>query len=166
MYFPPVQVLLQQMMQCTAKSEITFLIGNPVITARNEVGARLYFHRRLWFCPRGGRHAWLPGWPVWLPGGMVAGQACMVAGGHAWLLGGMCGCWGCAWLPVGHAWLSGGMRGCRGACMVVGGHAWWLGGHAWDTTRYGQWEGGTHPTGMHSCLDLYTSVRTLIGYYL
>ena len=25
-----------------------------IITARNEVGARLYFHRRLWFYPRGG----------------------------------------------------------------------------------------------------------------
>ena len=34
---------------------------------------------------------------------MVAWGVCMVAGGHAWLLGGMCGC--------------------RGACMVAGGHA-------------------------------------------
>ena len=25
-----------------------------LITARNEVGARLYFHRCLWFCPQGG----------------------------------------------------------------------------------------------------------------
>ena len=25
-----------------------------IITARNEVGARLYFHRRLWFCSQGG----------------------------------------------------------------------------------------------------------------
>ena len=25
-----------------------------LITARNEVGARLYFHRRLWFCSQGG----------------------------------------------------------------------------------------------------------------
>ena len=65
-----------------------------LVTARNEVGARLYFHRHLWFCPRGG-------------GGM---HGC---GGHAWLRGG--------------AWLR-------------------------DTTRYGQWVGGTHPTGMHSCL--------------
>ena len=29
-------------------------LRNIVITARNEVGARLYFHRRLWFCSRGG----------------------------------------------------------------------------------------------------------------
>ena len=27
-----------------------------IFTARNEVGARLYFHRRLWFCPRGGEY--------------------------------------------------------------------------------------------------------------
>ena len=29
-----------------------------LVTARNEVGARLYFHRRLWFCPQGGGGAW------------------------------------------------------------------------------------------------------------
>ena len=69
------------------------------ITARNEVGTRLYFHRRLWFCPHGRGHAWL-----------VGGRACMVARGHAWLLGG-------------HAWLLG-----EGACMVGGGHAWLAGG--------------------------------------
>ena len=44
----------------------------------------------------------------------------------------------------------------RGACMVAGGvgcggHAWLQGVHACDTMRYGQWAGGTHPTGMHSC---------------
>ena len=36
----------------------------------------------------------------------------------------------------GHAW-QGGVSG-RGACVA-------------DTTRYGQWADGTHPTGMHSC---------------
>ena len=69
---------------------------------------------------------------------------CLSTGGHAWLrgeacvvAGGMCGFWGCAWLPggcawllgvcmvvEGHAWLLGGVHGCRGACMVVGGCAW------------------------------------------
>ena len=34
-----------------------------VITARNEVGARLCFYRRLWFCPQGGS-TW-PGAPPW-----------------------------------------------------------------------------------------------------
>ena len=57
---------------------------------------------------------------------------------------------GCAW-PGGHAWLRGAyMAG--GACMARGRVC-----HAcplprlilWDTV--GQWAGGTHPTGMHSC---------------
>ena len=71
----------------------------------------------------GGRHAWLQG-----------GGACMVGG--------------CAWLQ------EGGVRGCRrGACVAVGGMRGGGGrGHAWDTTRYGQWAAGTHPTGMHSRL--------------
>ena len=58
----------------------------------------------------------------------------------------------------------GGMWG-RGACMAGGAHgkghvcrgvhgggvhAWW-GACVADTTRYGQWAGGTHPTGMNSC---------------
>ena len=73
----------------------------------------------------------------------------MVAGGHAWLLGGMCGCGcvcvvaggacmvargvcmvarGCAWLPGGGMCscrgvcvVAGGMHGCQGACMFAGG---------------------------------------------
>ena len=73
--------------------------------------------------------------------------------GHAWQ--GACVA-GCVW------W--GGMHG-RGACVaggmcgvcMAGGHAWQggvCGRHACplaDTTRYGQWVGSTHPTGMHSC---------------
>ena len=75
--------------------------------------------------------------------------------------------------------LFGGVHGfIWGVCMVLfggvhgfiqqGGRAWFYsaGGHAWfysaggacvvfsvfpDTMRYGQWAGGTHPTGMHSC---------------
>ena len=69
----------------------------------------------------------------------------------------------CVVLFGGHAWFySGGMRG------FIRGHAWFYsGGHAWfysggvcmvfsvfsDTMRYGQWAGGTHPTGMHSCFQ-------------
>ena len=65
-------------------------------------------------CSRG--HVWL------LPGMWV-----VAPGGHAWLLGGVCGCLG------GHVWLLwGGMHGCCwGVCVVA------PGGHAWDTTRYG-----------------------------
>ena len=69
--------------------------------------------------------------------------ACMVARGRAWLLGGVHGCGGHAWLwgacmvARGCAWLQGGMCGCEGhawlwgactvawgACVVAGGCAW------------------------------------------
>ena len=57
--------------------------------------------------------------------------------------------------------MAGGVHG-RGHVCSRGACAWW-GGHVrgWghvhacppaDTTRYGQCAGGTHPTGMHSCL--------------
>ena len=123
----------------------TYALQCHIITARNEVGARLYFHRHLWFCPRGGMcgcggHTWL--WGV-----------CMVARGHLWLPGGVCGCWGACVVAGGYAWLQGvcvvaggacmvargcawlrgacmvaeGMHGCQRACMVAGGHAWLLG---------------------------------------
>ena len=68
----------------------------------------------------GGLHGWL--------------GACVVGGGHAWLPGGVHGCWGCAWLLgvcgwQGHAWFVGGVHGwLGGACMVAGGHAWLPGG--------------------------------------
>ena len=45
-----------------------------IITGRNEVGARLYFRRRLWFCPWGGGG----GIPACLAGGI---PACLAAGG-------------------------------------------------------------------------------------
>ena len=116
------------------------------------------------FCSQGGR-AWLQGGRAWLQGGHV-----WLQGGHAWfysggacvvLFGGMHGfIWGVCMV------LFGGVRGfIRGACVVLfGGCAWFYsGGHAWfypggacvvfsDTMRYGQLAGGTHPTGMHSCL--------------
>ena len=53
----------------------------------------------------------------------------------------------------GHVW--------QGGVCVAGGHAWQeacvAGGGlraTADTTGYGQWAGGTHPTGMHSCYNL------------
>ena len=62
-------------------------------------------------------------------GACVAGWVCMVGGmhgrGHA--------LWGNAW---------------QGACVVGGGAC------LADTKRYGQWAGGTHPTGMHSCYNI------------
>ena len=73
-----------------------------LVTARNEVGARLYFHRRLWFCPGG----------------------CLVGGWGCLVLEGVC---------------SGGSapRGVPGGDPPPG-----------TATA----AGGTHPTGMHSCL--------------
>ena len=60
---------------------------------------------------------------------VAAGGACMVAlGGMHDCLGGM---HGCSW----------GVHGCSwGVCMGYD-----------EIQRYGQWAGGTHPTGMHSC---------------
>ena len=66
---------------------------------------------------------------------MVAGGvhgcqgACMVARGHAWLLGHMHGCGGCAWLQ-GHVWLWG-CAWLQGACVVAGGMCMVARGHAW-----------------------------------
>ena len=102
-----------------------FIQNNKLIfTARNEVGARLYFHRRLWFCPQGGT------------GMCGCWGACMVAGGHVWLWGCVCGCWGgcmvargVCMVARGCAWLLGGMHGCQeGACVVAGGCVWLQGG--------------------------------------
>ena len=39
----------------------------------------------------------------------------------------------------------------QGGCMRGRGHAWHARRPPADTTRYGQWVGGTHPTAMHSC---------------
>ena len=112
------------------------------------------------------------------------GGVCMVAPGgvHGFIWGGMHGfIWGaCVVLFGGHAWFYFG-----GACVVLfGGHAWfYLGGHAWfysggvcevfsvfsDTMRYGQWAGGTHPTGMHSCWKMAIKMnvanqKSILGY--
>ena len=57
---------------------------------------------------------------------------------------------------------GGGMHGCsrRGRVWLLlgGGHAWLLLGGACMvfSMRYGQWAGGTHPTGMHSCWENYS----------
>ena len=57
---------------------------------------------------------------------------CMVSGGHVCCKGGMCGCWGGAWLLGGMCGCVGGMCSCWGACMVggcmiAGGHVWLAG---------------------------------------
>ena len=105
---------------------------------------------------------------------------CGCLGGHAWLLGGAC-----VVAPVGHTWLlwggmhgcSGGMHGCSrgGVCGCSGGHAWLLWGGMCgcsrgacvgynEIRRYGQWAGGMHPTGMHSCFKCFFVIYVLRGW--
>ena len=128
----------------------------------------------------GGMHGWggmcSKGGHVWSRGACVAGVmhgrgACMVR------RGGMCGQEG--GVHGRGACVAGGMHG-RGACMDM--HGWgacmacvwpgnvWPGGHVWpgcvwswgvcgqggmrDEDTAGQCMGGTHPTGMHSCIPL------------
>ena len=79
-------------------------------------------------------------------GGVHGGGSCVVAW-HVWQEGH-------AW-QGGHAWqvgmcIAGGVHG-GGACVAGGCMACTISPPPADTTRYGQWAGGTHPTGMHSC---------------
>ena len=82
---------------------------------------------------------------VFLGGGMhgFIGGACVVlfGGVRGFIQGGMRG------------FIWGGMRGfIWGACVVFpGGGVCGFFSVFSDTMRYGQWAGGTHPTGMHSC---------------
>ena len=111
---------------------------------------------------KGGKHGW--GWHAWwrgvhggacMAGACVAGGAYVVVGLHGAVLrvcmagacvaGGICGGWP-AWSCVegvygrGHAW--------QRALGCVHGR----GMHARETATE---EGGTHPTGMHSCFTLF-----------
>ena len=112
----------------------------PIFTAWKRSLRRLCFHRcvsihRGGVCGRG--HAWQG---VCMAGG-VHGRG-LHGGRHVWqgacVAGGMHGRYVHS---GGHAWqgvCEGGVHGGEGAYVA-------------DTTRYGQWAGGTHPTGMHSC---------------
>ena len=108
-------------------------------------------------------------WGCMLLGDACFPGRCMLPGEHAWLwgacmvAGGMCGC-GEACMVV---W---GIHGCGGGCVVVWGIHGCGGacvvaerGPVWDTMRYGQWVGGTHPTGMHSC-EINAAIR-VFPYY-
>ena len=105
-------------------------------------------------CSQGG--AWL------LPGG----RAWLLPGGHAWQRGGMHGKGGHAWqrgacmVKGGCAWRKGGVHGERGMCGE-GGCAWYAPPDPRDTA--GHCEGGTHPTGMHSCLLKNNKLLNLIA---
>ena len=87
---------------------------------------------------------------------------CLSTGGGAWsggicsLAGGAC-CQGGACFQRGVPGLGGGglLRG--GACSLVGG----LLGGLMETPRTATAAGGTHPTGMHSCLFIRTKSHYL-----
>ena len=132
----------------------THVVHERLLPPANEVCEGYVFTGVCRFCPGGACVVALGGcvWLLWGACMVAPGGACMVAlGGHVWLLWG-----GHVWLlQGGHAWLlPGGMHGCsrghgcsQGVCMVaLGGRVWFF---RWV---YGQWVGGTHPTGMHSCL--------------
>ena len=99
-------------------------------------------------------HAWfyLGGWACMvLFGGacvVLFGGACVVLFGGAYmvLFGGAC------------------MVLFRGACVVLfSGGACVVFSVFLDTMRYGQWAGGTHPTGMHSCFVSVTRDHRFLG---
>ena len=101
----------------------------------NEVWGKVIFLHQFVILFTGG------GACVVAPGGAcvvaLGGHAWFYSGGHAWFyLGGMCG-----FIRGVHGFIWGGMRGFFSFFGYNG---------------YGQWAGGTHPTGMHSCLfDVY-----------
>ena len=87
-----------------------------------------------------GGHAWHGG--VWQWGmACVARGACMDGRGCVWW-GGMCG---------------------RGVCMAGEGACMAHMSPPADTMRYDQWAGGTHPTGMQSCLKIEIVSSVILG---
>ena len=117
-----------------------------IFTARNEVGARLYFHRRLWFCPREGGvcsqgDAWSGGVCAWSGG-------CLVRGCLVWGVPGSGG----VPAPGGVCLLPGDV--CSQGVPALGGGVWGPGPGGFpggDPPETATAAGGMHPTGMHSC---------------
>ena len=121
-------------------------------TARNEVGARLCFHRHVWFCSQGG------GLPRCMLGYHPPPGADSPGRGHP--------------PPPDSVHRGGGLPQCMlgyhppGAdtprsrhppCPPAAEHA----------GRYGQRAGGTHPTGMQSCFKSlhYCQIFTIVSYH-
>ena len=127
----------------------------------------------------GGGHAWFPGGVCFPGGGRACFLGSMHASGgrgHVCFLGGVCASWGgvcflgVCMLPRGCACFPGGVHTSGGGVCASGGCVCFpggvhasrgcvSGGHACNTPppsliprdTVGQWAGGTHPTGMHSC---------------
>ena len=103
-----------------------------LITARNEVGARLCFYTCVWFCSQGGAI------PACIAGGI---PTCLAAG----LQGGCYRSMHCRWYPNMPCSRS------PGGCLVPGGAClgeYLVPGGCPPGTATAA--GGTHPTGMHS----------------
>ena len=118
-----------------------------VITARNEVGARLCFHTCLWFCSRGGGwytsmpcRSWGSGW--WYPSMPCRFPAPHPGGSLRGLAGGVS-----RPTPEGVSRPTPGRGGLQahtqGGCIPACTEA--------DTPPTATAAGSTHPTGMHSC---------------
>ena len=92
--------------------------------SKNKLSTVFYRSQRSW------------GKVIFSQASVILSTECMHGcSGHAWLLGGMCGCWGAcmiaegACMVVGGACVvAGGMCGCQGPCMVARGCVWLLGG--------------------------------------
>ena len=120
-----------------------------IITARKRSLRRLCFHR----CMSVHRGACMVGGVHGRKG--RCGGACMHGGVHAWQGG---HAWQGVCVARGHVWQRGVHYKGR-ACMAGGmhgrGHAWWglcMAGGACVAGETATAAGGTHPTGMHSCL--------------
>ena len=148
----------------------TYLVAiSLLLPPANEVWGKVIFLHLFVILFTGGVCVVAPGGHVWLlPGGGVhgySGGACVVAPrGHVWLLlGGAC-----MVAPRGTCVVAPGgacVVAPRGACMVAPGWACVVapggacvvapgggGVMRYEIQRYDQWAGGTHPTGMHSCV--------------
>ena len=117
-------------------------------------GGHVWLLRGACMVAQGGMHGCSRGVCMVAPGGMGGVHGC--SGGMRGCSGGACmvlfGVGGQAWFySGGHGFIWGVHSFIQGACMVLFGGASMVFSVFSDTMRYGQWAGGTHPTGMHSC---------------
>ena len=119
----------------------------------------------------GGMHdcqgpAWLPGGHVWLQGGHGCRGECVIAGGcmHGIQQDMVCGCQGACVVAGRHAWLLGGVCGCWRVCMAAGGGMCGCGGHAWLQGGHGCGGRGHAQLREGACMG-YDEIRSMSGRY-
>ena len=155
--------MCRAMMTRVVRHSSTVTRAGVFITARNEVGARLYFYRRLWFCPRGGS-TW-PGTPP-RPGTTPGTRYTPPGPGTSPL----------PWdqvhpLPQDQVQPPGPGTPLGPGTSPRTRYTPWDQVHppgirspgAEHAGRYGQRAGGTHPTGMQSCSRMYKKQLNLRG---